>query len=100
MESEIMLDDKPKVSFIIPVYNGEGFIKRCLSSVLSQSYSNIEVIIVNDGSKDNTMNICDIFAQKDVRITAIHTENKGVSSARNLGLSKCTGSLIHFLDCR
>ena len=86
------------VSIIIPVYNGEKFISRCVDSVLSQTYSDFELILVNDGSKDNSGKLCDAYAQKDPRIRVIHQENGGVSRARNRGLDAAKGDVISFVD--
>ncbi|MDV7785567.1 glycosyltransferase family 2 protein [Enterococcus gallinarum] len=89
---------KNKVSIILPVYNAESFIRKTLTSVLEQTYSNFELIIVNDGSSDNTKDICQEFEIRDNRIKLFSKENKGVSSARNLGLEKITGEFLLFLD--
>ncbi len=86
------------VSIIIPAYNIENYIEKTLDSVLVQTYGNLEVIIVNDGSKDNTASIIDSFAQKDSRIKVIHKENGGVTSARLAGISVATGDYIGFVD--
>lgn len=93
-----MKNDKPRVSIIIPVYNTEKFLKRCIESVLNQSYTNIEIILINDGSTDTSGEICDEFAKKDDRIITIHQKNQGVSSARNTGLKYSTGQYIQFID--
>ena len=89
---------KDLISIIIPVYNVEEYIKECLDSLLNQTYKNIEIIIVDDGSKDGSGNICDEYAKKDNRIKVIHKENGGVSKARNVGLDIATGKYITFLD--
>lgn len=86
------------VSIIVPVYNGEKFIARCVESVLAQTYPDFELILVNDGSKDSSGAICDQFAEKDSRIRVIHQENGGVSKARNQGLDAAKGDVIGFLD--
>lgn len=93
-----MSENKPKISIIIPAYNAEKTLRRCIDSVLTQSYKNFEVIIVNDGSKDSTGNICDEYRNIDNRISVIHQENKGVSTARNVGINNSTGTWITFLD--
>lgn len=90
--------DNPKVSVIIPVFNGELFLDRCLSSVINQPYNNIEVIIINDGSTDGTQNICESYAQNDSRVIIINKKNEGVSAARNVGLDAATGDYIYFVD--
>lgn len=87
-----------KVSIIIPVYNAEKWLRRCVDSVLSQTYRDIEVILVNDGSKDNSANICDDYASEDNRVKVIHKENAGVSTARNDGINVATGKFIAFID--
>ena len=88
----------PKVSIIIPVYNVEKYIDRCMKSVLEQSLSDIEIILINDGSTDNCPTICDNYAKKDSRIKVIHKENQGLGFARNSGLDIATGKYIAFLD--
>lgn len=90
--------DNINLSIIIPVYNCAIFLPRCLNSILNQSYSDYEIILVDDGAKDDSGKICDEFAQKDSRIKVIHKKNEGVSEARNDGLSKAKGKYICFLD--
>lgn len=87
-----------KVSVIIPVYNDEKYIATCIESATHQTYKNIEIIIVNDGSTDNSPNICENFTRTDSRITIIHKKNGGLSSARNAGLKIAKGEYITFLD--
>lgn len=89
---------KEKVSIIVPVYKSEAYLSRCLDSILNQTYTNIEVILVDDGSPDQSGMICDEYAKKDSRIKVIHQENKGVSSARNAGLKIAGGEYIGFVD--
>ena len=89
---------QPLISVIIPVYNVEKYLEKCLNSVLSNTYKNLQIIVVNDGSTDNSGSICDVYAEKDNRITVIHQENKGLSSARNAGLAAATGKYIGFVD--
>lgn len=86
------------VSIIIPVYNVERYIIECFESVRKQTYKEIEVILVDDGSTDKSSKICDEFAKKDNRFHVIHTENKGVACARNTGLKSISGEYIFFLD--
>lgn len=86
------------VSVIVPVYRVERYIARCIESILSQSYENIEVILIDDGSDDESGNICDWYAKKDSRIVVIHQDNQGVSSARNAGLDAARGKYIQFVD--
>lgn len=88
----------PKVSVIIPVYNAERYCCDTISSVLNQTYKNFELILVDDGSTDNSLRIIKDFANNESRIKVVHTENYGVSHARNVGLSYATGEWIHFID--
>lgn len=87
-----------KVSVIIPVYKVEKYIHKCVDSVLNQTYKNLEVILVDDGSPDNCPSICDEYAQNDERVRVFHKENGGLSSARNLGLKNMTGEYVNFID--
>ena len=87
-----------KVSIIVPIYNVEKYLSKCIESILSQTYKNIEIILVDDGSPDNSPQICDEYAKKDDRIIVIHKANGGVSSARNAGLDIATGKYIGFVD--
>lgn len=86
------------ISVIIPVYNVEKYLEKCIDSVLKQTYSNLEIILVDDGSKDNSGKICDEYAEKDNRIKVIHKENGGLSDARNTGIKNSTGDYLSFLD--
>ena len=88
----------PLVSVIIPVYNVEPYLKEALDSVLDQSYQNLEIILIDDGSTDRSGKICDDYSETDDRIRVIHQENKGLSSARNKGLDLMHGELVAFLD--
>ena len=87
-----------KVSVIIPVYNVEKYLPRCIKSVLDQTYQDLEIILVDDGTKDNSGIMCDEYATKDNRIRVIHKENGGLSSARNSGIEIATGDAVFFLD--
>lgn len=87
-----------KVTIIIPVYNAEQYLHRCVDSLLKQTYTNIELILVDDGSSDNSSKICDEYCAKDKRINVIHKTNNGVSEARNSGLKVATGDYIGFVD--
>lgn len=87
-----------KFSIIIPVYNCDKFLRRCIDSIINQEYRNIEIILIDDGSKDNSAKLCDDYANKDKRIKVIHKENAGVSQARNDGLKIAVGKYICFLD--
>ena len=75
-----------KVSIIVPVYNVEKYLQRCIESILTQTETDFELLLIDDGSKDKSGLICDEYAQKDIRVNVIHKENGGVSSARNLGM--------------
>lgn len=88
-----------KISVIIPVYNTEKYLEKCLSSAVNQTYKNLEIICINDGSTDHSGKIVDEFAKKDTRIIAIHQSNHGESHARNQGLKVATGGYIAFMDC-
>ena len=88
----------PKISVIIPVYKVEPYLRQCLDSVINQTYKNLEIIIVDDGSPDNCGKICDEYAQADDRIIVIHKDNGGLSAARNDGLARVTGDWISFVD--
>lgn len=87
-----------KVSVIIPVYNVEKYLNECVDSVLSQTYQNFEIILVDDGSTDKSGDICDKYASDDDRIKVVHKENGGLSDARNCGLKEAQGEYIYFLD--
>ena len=87
---------KDLISIIINVYNGEKYIDRCLDIVINQTYKNLEILIINDGSVDNTLKLCKKY--KDKRIKIITTENQGLSLSRNVGLDNATGKYIYFLD--
>lgn len=87
-----------KISVIIPVYNTEKYLRECLDSVLAQTFTDFEVLVINDGSTDSSGKICDEYAQKDARVKVFHKENGGVSSARNLGLDNAKGEWITFVD--
>ncbi len=86
------------ISIIVPVYNVKPFLDECISSIISQTYAKLEIIIVDDGSTDNCSAICDKWAEKDNRITVIHKTNGGLSDARNAGLAVATGDYIGFVD--
>lgn len=86
------------ISIIVPVYNVDTFLKKCVDSILSQSYKNFELILVDDGSTDNSGNICDYYASIDKRVRVIHKINGGVGAARNTGMSIAKGKYITFID--
>lgn len=89
---------KPEISVIIPVYNIEKYITRCLESIISQTFPKWECILIDDGSKDNSLKICQQYADKDSRFVVIHQENSGVSVARNKGIENAHGNYIAFID--
>ena len=86
------------ISVIVPVYNVEPYLRKCVDSILAQSYSNLEVILVDDGSPDGCGAICDEYAAKDARVRVIHKPNGGISDARNAGLDIMTGDYVTFVD--
>lgn len=88
-----------KISVIVPVYNGEKYIKSCLNTLQKQTLKEFEIIVVNDGSSDNSGQVCDELAKKDKRINVIHQNNSGVSNARNIGINSAVGEYICFIDC-
>ena len=89
---------KQTISVIVPVNKVERFLDRCISSIVDQSYSDLEIILIDDGSPDNCPAICDAWAQRDKRIIVVHKENGGLSSARNTGIAKASGDYIAFID--
>lgn len=91
-------EDNVLVSIIVPVYNAEKYIKKCIDSILQQSYKNFELILVEDGSPDKCPEICDQYAKQDSRVRVIHKRNEGVSAARNSGLQISKGEYIFFVD--
>lgn len=93
-----MTENKPLISIIVPIYNLENYIYRCLQSILGQTYTNFECLLIDDGSTDNSSKICDDFTLKDSRITVVHKKNEGVSIARNTGICVAKGEYICFLD--
>lgn len=87
-----------KISIIIPIYNVEKYLEKCLNSIINQTYKNLEIILIDDGSTDKSSTICDEYCEKDKRIKVIHKKNEGVSTARNEGLKASTGKYIIFID--
>ena len=87
-----------KFSIIVPVYNVGKYLNNCINSVIGQTYDNFELLLIDDGSTDNSPQICDIWAQKDCRVKVIHKQNGGVSSARNLGINSAVGENVIFID--
>lgn len=90
--------ENPKISIIVPVYNAERYLHRCVDSILTQTFSDFEVLLIDDGSKDYSGAICDEYAQRDDRVRVWHKENGGVSSARNVGLDNVRGEWVTFVD--
>lgn len=90
--------EKAKISIIVPVYNVDKYLERCIDSLLKQTYKNLEIILIDDGSEDSCPLICDQYKKKDRRIIVIHKKNGGAASARNMGLDMATGEYIGFVD--
>lgn len=88
----------PKISVIVPVYKAEKYLHRCVDSILAQTFTDFEVLLIDDGSPDRSGEICDEYAQKDARVRVFHKDNAGVSSARNLGLDNAKGEWVTFVD--
>lgn len=88
----------PEISIIVPVYNVEKYLKKCIDSIISQTYKNIEIILIDDGSTDKSGEICDEYASNDNRIIVVHKENGGLSSARNAGIDMAQGKYLGFVD--
>ena len=86
------------VTIVVPVYNVEKYLRKCLNSIVNQTYENIEIICVDDGSPDNSINILNEFAQSDKRVKIIRQENQGLSGARNTGINNAIGKYIMFID--
>ena len=86
------------ISIIVPVYNVEKYLERCVKSIQNQTYSDLEIILVDDGSPDSSGALCDQYAKEDKRIKVIHKKNGGLSEARNYGIEAATGSYIMFID--
>lgn len=92
------MNKEKKISIIVPVYNAEKYLGRCVESIINQSYNNFELILIDDGSTDRSALICDEFAKKDDRIKVYHIENSGPAVARNIGLSMISGAYLTFVD--
>ena len=88
----------PKISIIIPVYNTENYLHCCIDSILAQTYTDFELLLIDDGSTDKSSKICDEYAEKDSRIRVIHKENGGANAARKLGIEKANGEYVIFVD--
>lgn len=87
-----------KISVIVPIWNAHDYLHRCIDSILGQTYKNLELILVDDGSSDDSLSICQSYAKQDERVRVFHKENGGQASARNLALDVCTGDYIGFVD--
>lgn len=87
-----------KISIIVPVYNVENYLPKCLDSIINQTYKNLEIIVIDDGSTDSSSVICDDYVILDKRIIVLHQENHGLSAARNLGIKIATGRFVGFVD--
>lgn len=92
------MDRKPKISVIIPVYNAEKYLRKCIESVLNQTFGDFELLLVDDGSPDHSGEICDEYAQKDSRVHVFHKPNGGTANARNYGLDHSQGDYVAFID--
>ena len=88
----------PCITVIVPVYNVKDYLPQCIESVLQQTWRNFELLLIDDGSTDGSADICNLYAEEDLRIRCVHKENGGVSSARNRGLDEAKGEYISFLD--
>ena len=89
---------EPRISVIVPIYNTAAYLSRCLDSILNNTYKNLEVLCINDGSTDDSAVIIKQYASADSRVTAVNTANAGVSAARNTGLDMAVGDLVAFVD--
>src|SRR5690625_2548688 len=92
------MENKLAISIIVPVYNNEEYLEKCLNSILNQTFQQYEIIIINDGSTDKSGAICRAYAEKESRITVIDQDKRGVSAARNLGVQRAVGTFIGFVD--
>lgn len=96
VEKDVM--ESPLISVIVPVYKAEAYLDKCVSSIVGQTYKNLEIILVDDGSPDNCPIMCDVWAKRDNRIKVIHVKNGGAGKARNIGVAACKGEYIAFVD--
>jgi len=92
------MGEQPLISVILAIYNVDPYLAKCLDSILCQDYKNLDIVLVDDGSLDNSGKICDAYAEKDARIQVIHQKNRGVSGARNTGVAQAKGKYITFVD--
>ena len=86
------------ISVVIPAYNVEKYLDKCMNSVLNQSFTDFEVLLIDDGAKDSTVQLCDKYAEKDTRVKTYHKKNGGLSDARNYGLERISGKYVTFID--
>lgn len=93
-----MVPEKPLISVIVPIYQAEQFLDKCISSIVHQSYRELEILLIDDGSSDSSPDICDTWAEADKRIRVIHKSNAGVAHSRNIGLDEARGDLVTFVD--
>lgn len=100
VQSQELLRDKTLdlISVIVPIYNVEQYLEMCVESIVAQTYTNLEILLINDGSTDNSGQICDAWAKKDARIHVVHKTNSGVSDARNVGIEQAKGKYLSFID--
>lgn len=96
--AESVVNVNKLISVVVPVYNKSLYLAECIESIISQTYRNLEIILVNDGSSDNSLDICKMYEQLDERVIVVDKPNAGVSSARNAGLEIATGDYIGFVD--
>lgn len=94
----MMLDIKNKISIVVPCYNVEQYLPMCIDSIINQTYKNLEILLVDDGSPDRCGEICDEYAKKDDRIKVFHKKNSGLAAARNTGQDAATGFAMMFVD--
>lgn len=92
------MNQKPLISVVVPVYNVEKYLNKCLDSIIGQTYRNLEIILVDDGSTDDSGAICDVYREKDARVRVVHQKNQGLSGARNTGINIANGELLGFVD--
>ena len=88
----------PQISVIVPVYNGECYLHECIDSILNQSFTDFELILLDDGSSDKSGKICDEYAEKDQRIRVIHKDNEGINATRRRGVNEAKGIWVNFCD--
>lgn len=94
----MIMNSRPRISVIVPVYNVEKYLNRCIESIVNQTYDNLEIILVDDGAKDCSGALCDVWAKRDNRIEVVHKENAGLGMARNTGMEYCNGEYVAFID--